>query len=33
VRSEPALTEQAAERFEAMGLAWHAEKTRALAPA
>ena len=33
VRSDPALTEQAAERFEAMGLGWHAAKTRALAPA
>jgi class 3 adenylate cyclase len=30
VRGERALTDQAAERFEAMGLAWHAEKTRAL---
>ena len=33
VRSDPALTEQAVERFEAMGLGWHAAKTRALAPA
>ena len=33
VRSDPALTEQAAERFEAMGLGWHAAKTRALATA
>ena len=33
VRSDPALTERAAERFEAMGLGWHAAKTRALATA
>ena len=33
VRSDPTLTEQAVERFEAMGLGWHAAKTRALAPA
>ena len=33
VRSDRALTEQAVERFEAMGLGWHAAKTRALAPA
>jgi class 3 adenylate cyclase/tetratricopeptide (TPR) repeat protein len=28
VRGDSTLTEQAAERFEAMGLAWHAEETR-----
>ena len=33
VRSDRALTEQAVERFDAMGLRWHAAKTRALAPA
>ena len=33
VRSDPALTGQAIERFEAMGLGWHAAKTRARAPA
>jgi class 3 adenylate cyclase/tetratricopeptide (TPR) repeat protein len=33
VRSDRALTEHAIERFEAMGLRWHAEKTRALSPA
>jgi class 3 adenylate cyclase len=33
VRGDPALTERAAERFETMGLAWHAEMTRALTPA
>jgi hypothetical protein len=33
VRSDPTLTGQAIERFEAMGLGWHAAKTRALAPA
>ncbi len=33
VRSDPTLTAQAIERFEAMGLGWHAAKTRALAPA
>jgi hypothetical protein len=32
-RSDRTLTEQAVERFEAMGLGWHAAKTRALAPA
>jgi tetratricopeptide (TPR) repeat protein len=32
-RGDRALTEQAVERFEAMGLGWHAAKTRALAPA
>ncbi len=32
-RSDRTLIEQAVERFEAMGLAWHAAKTRALAPA
>ncbi len=32
VRGDRALTEQAVERFEAMGLGWHAAKTRALAP-
>jgi len=32
-RSDRTLTEQAVERFEAMGLDWHAAKTRALAPA
>ena len=31
-RSDRTLTEQAVERFEAMGLGWHAAKTRALAP-
>jgi class 3 adenylate cyclase len=30
VRGDRALTEQAVERFEAMGLSWHAAKTRAL---
>ena len=33
VRSDPALTERAVERFDAMGLGWHAAKTRAVAPA
>lgn len=33
VRSDPALTEQAVERFEALGLGWHAARTRALAEA
>jgi hypothetical protein len=33
VRGDRALTERAVERFEAMGLGWHAEKTRALTPA
>jgi class 3 adenylate cyclase len=33
VRGDRALTEQAVARFEAMGLGWHAAKTRALAPA
>jgi hypothetical protein len=33
VRGDRALTDQAVERFEAMGLGWHAAKTRALAPA
>jgi hypothetical protein len=33
VRGDRALTEQAVERFDAMGLRWHAAKTRALAPA
>jgi class 3 adenylate cyclase/tetratricopeptide (TPR) repeat protein len=33
VRNDRTLTEQAVERFEAMGLGWHAAKTRALAPA
>jgi len=32
-RGDRTLTEQAVERFEAMGLGWHAAKTRALAPA
>jgi class 3 adenylate cyclase/tetratricopeptide (TPR) repeat protein len=32
-RTDRTLTEQAVERFEAMGLGWHAAKTRALAPA
>ncbi len=32
-RSDRALTEQAIERFQAMGLGWHAERTRALASA
>jgi class 3 adenylate cyclase/tetratricopeptide (TPR) repeat protein len=32
-RRDRTLTEQAVERFEAMGLGWHAAKTRALAPA
>jgi hypothetical protein len=32
-RSDRALTEQAIARFEAMGLGWHAERTRALASA
>jgi len=32
-RTDRTLTEQAVERFEAMGLGWHATKTRALAPA
>ncbi len=32
VRSDRTLTERAVERFEAMGLGWHAAKTRALAP-
>jgi len=32
VRSDRTLTEQAVERFEAMGLGWHAAKTRALTP-
>jgi pimeloyl-ACP methyl ester carboxylesterase len=32
-RSDRTLTEQAVERFETMGLRWHAAKTRALAPA
>ena len=32
VRSDRTLTERAIERFEAMGLGWHAAKTRALAP-
>ncbi len=32
VRGDRALTDQAVERFEAMGLGWHAAKTRALAP-
>ena len=32
-RSDRALTERAVERFDAMGLDWHAAKTRALAPA
>jgi class 3 adenylate cyclase len=31
VRSDPALTARAVERFDAMGLGWHAAKTRALA--
>lgn len=31
VRSDPALTAQAVDRFDAMGLGWHAAKTRALA--
>jgi hypothetical protein len=31
VRSDRTLTEQAVERFDAMGLGWHAAKTRALA--
>jgi hypothetical protein len=30
VRSDPTLTHRAVERFETMGLAWHAAKTRAL---
>ena len=33
VRSDPTLTGRAIERFEAMGLGWHAAKTRAAAPA
>ena len=33
VRGDRALTEQAVARFEAMGLGWHAAKTRSLAPA
>ena len=33
VRRDRALTEQAIARFEAMGLLWHAAKTRTLAPA
>ncbi len=33
VRGDPALTAQAVERFDAMGLGWHAAKTRALASA
>ena len=33
VRSDPALTGRAVERFDAMGLGWHAAKTRAVAPA
>ena len=33
LRTDRALTERAVERFEAMGLDWHAAKTRALAPA
>ena len=33
VRTDPTLTEQAVGRFEAMGLGWHAAKTRALAGA
>ena len=33
VQGDRALMEQAVERFEAMGLDWHAAKTRALAPA
>ena len=33
VQGDRALAEQAVERFEAMGLGWHAAKTRALAPA
>jgi class 3 adenylate cyclase/tetratricopeptide (TPR) repeat protein len=32
-RGDRSLTDQAVERFEAMGLGWHAAKTRALAPA
>ena len=32
-RSDRSLTEQAVERFDAMGLGWHAWRTRALAPA
>ena len=32
-RRDRALTDQAVERFEAMGLGWHAAKTRALSPA
>ena len=32
-RGDRTLNEQAVERFEAMGLDWHAAKTRALAPA
>jgi hypothetical protein len=32
-RSDRTLIEQAVERFEAMGLGWHAAKTRALASA
>jgi class 3 adenylate cyclase len=33
VRGDRSLTERAIARFEAMGLSWHAAKTRALAPA
>ena len=33
VRGDLTLTERAVERFEAMGLGWHAAKTRALAAA
>ncbi len=33
VRSDPTLTGRAVERFDAMGLGWHAAKTRAVAPA
>jgi class 3 adenylate cyclase/tetratricopeptide (TPR) repeat protein len=33
VRGDRALTEQAVARFEAMGLGWHAARTRSLAPA
>ena len=32
-RNDRTLTDQAVERFDAMGLSWHAAKTRALAPA
>jgi len=33
VRGDPALVAQAVERFEAIGLDWHADKTRRMAAA